>query len=605
MHSRRILRGRTLSLALGTSLVLGGCADAPPTAPRFAEPARGPDLVIGTALGQVTEQTIAAGYNYSLALRPDGTATSWGGIMPQTPYMTFGPGGEAVPPGLSGVVAVAARWEHSLALLSNGTMVEWGRSVYWQVPAINDAVAVSTGWFHSLALRSDGTVVAWGQNWNGQTSVPAGLSGVVAIAGGERHSLALRSDGTVVAWGSNAYGQASVPAGLDDVVEIAAGWGHSVALRSDGTVVAWGSQVRPVPPELSGVVAIAAGSNETLALKSDGTVVRWGPWADVPPGLSDVVAISAGAGHLLALRRDGTIVAWGNNTYGQTSVPAGTIARVPNAAPSAAGITPPAGIVSGHRYTFAVAATDRDGDALTYAWDMNADGIPEQTSALAGIYHALPAGGTHTVRVTITDTRGAQVHRTAVVAVEQNVAPVAVIAPVPAADEGTVFYPRAVVTDANSATDPNELRYMTYLWDFGDGTTSTSATPSRRYTNSGTFRVQLTVTDRGGASHTTETQVQVNNAPPRATLVAPPGTIMPALDVYDLTARSITDPGPGDRASLEIAFDCGDGYRAYTRDLAAAVECVAPPGRSRRTVGLRVRDRDGAVTEYRRNYTIR
>ena len=42
------------------------------------------------------------------------------------------------------------------------------------------------------ALTQGGTVVAWGRNGDGQTTVPAGLSGVVAIAGGWLHTVALK-----------------------------------------------------------------------------------------------------------------------------------------------------------------------------------------------------------------------------------------------------------------------------------------------------------------------------------------------------------------------------------------------------------------------------
>ncbi len=122
------------------------------------------------------------------------------------------------------------------------------------------------------ALTQGGTVVAWGGNSEGQTTVPAGLSGVVAIAAGVDHTVALKQDGTVVAWGGNTFGQTTVPAGLSGVVAIAAGQYHTVALKQDGTVVAWGwnddGQTR-VPAGLSGVVAIAAGDYHTVALKQD------------------------------------------------------------------------------------------------------------------------------------------------------------------------------------------------------------------------------------------------------------------------------------------------------------------------------------------------
>jgi len=43
-------------------------------------------------------------------------------------------------------------------------------------------------------LTQGGTVVAWGYNDQGQTTVPAGLSGVVAIAAGGAHTVALKLD---------------------------------------------------------------------------------------------------------------------------------------------------------------------------------------------------------------------------------------------------------------------------------------------------------------------------------------------------------------------------------------------------------------------------
>lgn len=611
MHSRGTPRGRTLSFALGTSLVLGACADAPTVASGAAITPGAPSRAISPFPGQA-EHTITAGGWYSLAVKPDGTVAVWGRKRRPLPGEEPQPSGSDVPDGLSGIVALSAFGMHALALRADGTVAAWGGNQYGQAspPPLSGVVAIGTGDYHSLAVRNDGTVAAWGDNRYGQTNVPAGLSDAIAVTGGIAHSVALRADGTVVCWGDNQSRQSTAPAWLGGVIAIAAGQYHSVALRRNGTVVAWGlfDDTR-VPEGLSDVVDIAASGRYTLALKRDGTVVVWGnSWItrmlQVPAGLSDVVAIDAGYHHAVALRRDGTVAAWGFDELGETLVPLGLIARVPNFAPQAGEIVAPARMVSGHRYTFAVAANDRNGDLLTYAWDMDSDGTPEQTSNVAGIYYAYPTGGTHTVRVTITDAKGVGIQRSAAVTVEQNVAPVAAITPIPTANEWALVYPRAVVTDANSASDPTGLQYAKYAWDFGDGTTSTDATPSKRYTDNGTYRVQLTVTDRGGASTTTETQVQIANVAPRATFMVPAGTSMPVLSAFVLFARNVTDSSPYDRTSLEISFDCGYGYYGWTRDPNAVVQCVVHPGATRHSIGMRVRDKDGAVTEYRRNYTL-
>ena len=180
------------------------------------------------------------------------------------------------------------------------------------------------------------TVVAWGYNEFGQTSVPAGLTGVAAVAAGVYHTVALKQDGSVVSWGYNGNGQTSVPAGLSGVAAIAVGAYHTVVLKQDGSVVAWGdnyswdntySGQTSVPAELTNVVAIAAGGYHTVALKQDGSVVAWGyngsGQTSAPTGLTGVVAIAAGNLHTVALKQDGRVIAWGNNDSGQTSLPAG------------------------------------------------------------------------------------------------------------------------------------------------------------------------------------------------------------------------------------------------------------------------------------------
>lgn len=53
-------------------------------------------------------------------------------------------------------------------------------------------------------------IVGWGYNNYGQTTVPAGLTGV-AIAAGSAHSLALKSDGSVIGWDTTATARPPSP----------------------------------------------------------------------------------------------------------------------------------------------------------------------------------------------------------------------------------------------------------------------------------------------------------------------------------------------------------------------------------------------------------
>jgi len=266
---------------------------------------------------------IAGGEYYSLALKTDGTAVTWGNASP-------------VPPGVSNVTAVAAGYISSLALRTDGTVVGWGDNSFGETntPAgLSNVVAITSGWGYSLALKADGTLVGWGENNYSPTVIPAGLSNVVAIAAGFDLCLAAKEDGTVVGWGHPSFGGTTPPAGLSNVVAVAAGFSYGLALKSDGTVVGWGTSV---PAGLSNVVAIAGGFDFCLALKRDGTVVGWGDnfygATTPPPGLKDVAAISAGAYQSLALKKDGTVVGWGFGFYGETDVTtSGTnlVTRVP------------------------------------------------------------------------------------------------------------------------------------------------------------------------------------------------------------------------------------------------------------------------------------
>jgi PKD repeat protein len=360
-------------IALTVMLVLAGISPAKASSGKTVVVWGGSDYPMPPNMNDIT--AIDAGFNFSIALKSDGTVVAWGNDFHHQIEL---------PAGLTNVVAISAGTDHSLALKSDGTVVGWGESLSGETtppPDLTDAIAVSAGFVYSLALKSDGTVVGWGYNNCGVLDIPSDLTDVVAIAAGEYHALALKSDGTIVGWGTNFYGEATSPAGLTDVVAIDAGRYYSLALKRDSTVVAWGRNEygeTNVPTDLTNVTAISASTSHSLALKDDGTVVGWGNnylgVLDIPAGLSGVTAIAAGSIHNLAL------------------VPA-------NTAPTADPGGPYLGAVNSSIAFDGTSSSDPEGDPLTYEWSFG-DGL---TGNGATPTHAYTASGVYNISLTVND----------------------------------------------------------------------------------------------------------------------------------------------------------------------------------------------------------
>jgi hypothetical protein len=142
---------------------------------------------------------------------------------------------------------------------------------------------------------------------------------------------------------------------------------------------------------------------------------------------------------------------------------------------------------------------------------------------------------------------------------------------------------------------------LTYAWDLDhDGTYETAgATPT--FSAAGldgpsTRTVGVRVTDADGATATDEATVTITNVAPTATFTAPASVF--AGNPFTLSVSHLADPSPADvAAGLAVAFDCGDGsgYGAF----GSATTATCPTSDTgTRTVGARVRDKDGGVTEY-------
>jgi PKD repeat protein len=153
----------------------------------------------------------------------------------------------------------------------------------------------------------------------------------------------------------------------------------------------------------------------------------------------------------------------------------------------------------------ASASTDVDGVVAGYAWDFG-DGSSD-TGPTAS--HSYASGGVFTVTLTTTDDMGATSTSSKTLTVDPpNVAPT----PVLISSSSIGQAPAALTFSGASSSDPDGT-VAAYAWDFGDGSSSTSASPGHTFSTAGTFTVRLTVSDNQGATATTATSVTVIRSP--------------------------------------------------------------------------------------------
>lgn len=347
-----------------------------------------------------TAVAIAAGRSHSLALTDSGRVLAWGAdnvgqlgngsassLAVLAPSLVCNVGAsdcEADP--LTNIVAITAGYEFSAALRDDGTVVAWGYNTDGQVgdgtynhahtpvrvcapgtaapcsTFLSGIVSISAGGGgHTLARTATGMVWSWGFNKSGQVgqgdqgnvyeriNIPnrvcaqgqtfpcaAFLDGVIAVDAWSGHSLALRNDGVLWAFGGNDEHE------LGAVTSTVC---HSASSCSISPTPVCASGDGPCTTPLNNVVGFSAGRRFSVAVKADGSVWSWGDndssqigdgtidprffparvcavGTTAPCGtyLNGVAAIATGNFHVLALKRDGTLLSWGENNQGQTGI---------------------------------------------------------------------------------------------------------------------------------------------------------------------------------------------------------------------------------------------------------------------------------------------
>ena len=203
---------------------------------------------------------------------------------------------------------------------------------------------------------------------------------------------------------------------------------------------------------------------------------------------------------LVAVRNDGASA----RTLRISAVCAAEDSGSGNQPPVISGINAnPANPTVGQAVSFTVGVNDPDGDPLSYDWDFG-DGTTDTGLPISYTYGS---AGNYTVELTVEDGQGGSDTATVALTVQAggsgNEAPSAAFAVSPA--DPSVGQ---AVSFANNSSDPDGDP-LTYQWDFGDGATSSDASPSHTYNSAGSFTVQLTVTDDNGNSDTASQTINV------------------------------------------------------------------------------------------------
>jgi uncharacterized protein len=183
-------------------------------------------------------------------------------------------------------------------------------------------------------------------------------------------------------------------------------------------------------------------------------------------------------------------------------------------------------------------------------------------------------------------------HDPIIIGLQMNHAPTADAGgPYTVAEGGSV-----AIAATGSDADGNAL---TYAWDldndgeFDDGTGQSASFSAAAIDGPAVRTVRVRVSD-GALSAIDTATVNVTNVAPTATFNAPAGAL--GGFPFTLTVTNATDAAPADIPGLQFAFDCGSGYGAFS----AATTASCPTDRvGPLSVGAKVRDDDGGVSEYR------
>jgi PKD repeat protein len=151
-------------------------------------------------------------------------------------------------------------------------------------------------------------------------------------------------------------------------------------------------------------------------------------------------------------------------------------------------------------------SSDADGTIVGYHWNFG-DGTTSTDPNPTKIYNS---AGTFTAVLTVTD--NSNLTGTSSVIISATAAPNQSPVASAGANVTSGYAPLTVNFSSQGSFDPDGT-ITGYSWNFGDGTTSTQANPSKTYNTVGNYTATLTVTDNNGATASSSVQISVQQNP--------------------------------------------------------------------------------------------
>jgi PKD repeat protein len=293
------------------------------------------------------------------------------------------------------------------------------------------------------------------------------------------------------------------------------------------------------PAAPTGLVASPSGSTATL---------QWNDNATNETGYRVYLASGSGAftrltPDLAAGSRGATISSLAAGTYrfyvtafntaGESAQSNTSSATIAASVAASFVVSPSAGVAGVTTFV----CSDTSTAATSWSWNFGDGG----TSTLQNPTHIYNAPGTYTIQLTA----NGQSFASRVVSVSSGIA------------SDFAFTPSNPTTQTNiNFTDRSSGSISSWLWNFGDGTTSTSQNPVKRYTIGGNYPVTLTVSTPAGQQSINSHTVTVTTAIPAAPPVAAAFAIAPSTATVRANV-AFTDQSTGSPTSWQWSF--GDG----------------------------------------------